>query len=54
MKKRRVFCSSLMMINDDLTEGYDSIVKPYSGKCVILNIDNHHNPYDLFIMRKVY
>jgi len=37
---------------DDLTEGYDSVVKPYSGKCVILNIDNHHNPYDLFIMSR--
>jgi len=37
---------------DDLTEGYDSVVKPYSGKCVILNIDNHYNPYDLFVMSR--
>ena len=41
--------------NDDvtgITEGYDEHLEPFVGKCVILNVNNHHNEMDFFIMSR--
>ena len=45
----------VFFLNDDcvdITEGYDGEIKPYVGKCVILNVDNVANPHDFCVMSR--
>ena len=45
----------LILYNDDceeITQGYDEKIEPYTGKVVILNVNNQRNNFDFFVISR--